>query len=504
MQRIQEGIGEHGEGVSGPPWILGHRGAPREAPENTLTSLSRALELGLDGVEYDLQSCASGEPVLLHDETLDRTTDRSGPVSALTLADLARADAGGWFDRRFMGEPLPLLEEALGISAPDPGTWPMHMIELKDPGLAGEVARALTRLERPLPVRIASFHRQVLQQARDLGLPTMLLVTEPSEDDRRFVRDERLVACASAPGAWRARAGAADWACERWSWSVDEPEDLLEACRLPLAGFNTNEPWRALALRALVALTPDDRGGHPLSAPRLEVAVSEPALERGRHGAWSGRWSFALGIRNPFPFRVGVTLACAVRGGAFEVQGLPWQGRLEAGAEVRVPLELSGGSWSPGEDPALFARFAWQRGPGRAGEALVLDRPLARVRTLVLGRDARRVEMLCEHPGEKPATMVVQRKRDELLAWVEDAGGLKDLRAWLRLGHEARCGGHGVRLSLPEGFDRLPEGVDFCVGFDGRAGDGPVEERRLRRWAGGLPYGLGSGAPARLLGAARA
>ena len=73
------GGGARAEAEPGPPWILGHRGAPLEAPENTLVGLSRALEYGLDGVEYDLQACATGEPVVLHDETLDRTTDARGP-----------------------------------------------------------------------------------------------------------------------------------------------------------------------------------------------------------------------------------------------------------------------------------------------------------------------------------------------------------------------------------------------------------------------------------------
>lgn len=127
MQELREGIGAHGERVPGPPWILGHRGAPRLAPENTLSSLQVALELGLDGVEYDLHACASGEPVLIHDETLERTTDASGPVAQLTLAELAGVDAGGWFAKRFRGEPLPLLEEALTLPG-RPGASPRHMI----------------------------------------------------------------------------------------------------------------------------------------------------------------------------------------------------------------------------------------------------------------------------------------------------------------------------------------------------------------------------------------
>src|SRR5262245_41274969 len=116
---MPEGASEHGEDVPGPPWILGHRGAPRETPENTQASLRRALELGLDGVEYDVQPSLAGEPVLLHDETLDRTTDLTGPVASRPLSELVHADAGSWFARRFAGEPLPLFEEALELAPPD-------------------------------------------------------------------------------------------------------------------------------------------------------------------------------------------------------------------------------------------------------------------------------------------------------------------------------------------------------------------------------------------------
>jgi glycerophosphoryl diester phosphodiesterase len=188
----EAGAGEFGERVPGPPWILGHRGAPREAPENTLAGLRRALDLGLDGVEYDLHALASGEAVLIHDETLDRTTSGKGPVAELTLPELAGIDAGSAFGKAFAGEPLPLLEEALDLPGNRAGAFPQHMIELKDPSLVGEVARALRALARPLSARIASFHRRVCLEARDCGLPTMLLVCDASAEDLDFVRDERI------------------------------------------------------------------------------------------------------------------------------------------------------------------------------------------------------------------------------------------------------------------------------------------------------------------------
>ena len=89
-----EDAGASGTWVPGPPWILGHRGAPREAPENTLASLRRALEIGVDGIEYDLRGNASHEPVLMHDEDLARTTDAKGLLAARGLPELFGVDAG--------------------------------------------------------------------------------------------------------------------------------------------------------------------------------------------------------------------------------------------------------------------------------------------------------------------------------------------------------------------------------------------------------------------------
>jgi len=255
-------IGARGEGVAGPPWILGRAGAPLEAPENTLAGLRRAIELGLDGVQYDVRACASDELVLLRDVGLERTSDAHGPLRARTLPELFGVDAGGWFDKRHAGEPLALLDEALPLEGPRPDRRPMHVIELREPGLLPEVARLLRGHPR-ISARVATARRDDCRELRDAGLSPMLLVERPDEDTRRFVRDERIAACAAPVSGWRAWRSVADgetWDCERWGTAVDDPADLLDACRLPLFGFDTSEPQRALFVRALCALAPQDAG----------------------------------------------------------------------------------------------------------------------------------------------------------------------------------------------------------------------------------------------------
>ncbi len=97
------------------PAIIGHRGARSNAPENTLAGLRRAHEEGATWVEFDVKLTRDGIPVLIHDETLDRTTDGRGAVRDLTLAELGRIDAGcpAVFGDRFRGERIPTLEQSL-------------------------------------------------------------------------------------------------------------------------------------------------------------------------------------------------------------------------------------------------------------------------------------------------------------------------------------------------------------------------------------------------------
>ena len=99
------------------PPVIGHRGAAKRAPENTLAGFRCAKALGCDWVEFDVQLTADGGLVLCHDDRLDRTTDAKGRVSDKTLREVRQADAGIRFDQCFAGERVPSLEEALVLCA---------------------------------------------------------------------------------------------------------------------------------------------------------------------------------------------------------------------------------------------------------------------------------------------------------------------------------------------------------------------------------------------------
>jgi glycerophosphoryl diester phosphodiesterase len=97
--------------------VIGHRGSAGHAPENTLASIREAARLGAKWVEFDVRLSADGVPMLLHDDTLDRTTDGTGPIANHTQDALWSLDAGIWYDERFSGERIPTLEETIAVLA---------------------------------------------------------------------------------------------------------------------------------------------------------------------------------------------------------------------------------------------------------------------------------------------------------------------------------------------------------------------------------------------------
>ena len=93
------------------PPVLAHRGASADVPENTMSAFVRAIQLGIQWVEFDVMLAACGTPIIFHDETLDRTTNASGNVGDYTYAYLQTLDAGAWFKSTYAGERIPTLDQ---------------------------------------------------------------------------------------------------------------------------------------------------------------------------------------------------------------------------------------------------------------------------------------------------------------------------------------------------------------------------------------------------------
>jgi glycerophosphoryl diester phosphodiesterase len=151
------------------PLVFGHRGGAKLGPENTMPAFARGLGAGADGIECDVRHAADGVPVVIHDATLDRTTDRTGPVSALSVKELAQVDATCRY------------QPPADVTLPTPraGIVPLAevlhafpearvIIELKDDSaaLAAAVADVVRRANAAGRVCIGSFHRPVVLAAR--------------------------------------------------------------------------------------------------------------------------------------------------------------------------------------------------------------------------------------------------------------------------------------------------------------------------------------------------
>jgi glycerophosphoryl diester phosphodiesterase len=101
------------------PIILAHRGDLAHAPENTLASFAQALQKGADGVELDAKLTSDGHVIVIHDTTVDRTTNGKGRIPSHSLESIRKLDAGAWFDEKFRGEKVPLLEEVFELVGKD-------------------------------------------------------------------------------------------------------------------------------------------------------------------------------------------------------------------------------------------------------------------------------------------------------------------------------------------------------------------------------------------------
>lgn len=170
------------------PRVVAHRGGGTLAPENTLGALRLGGAMGFGGVEFDVMLTGDGTPVLIHDETLERTTSGRGSVSAKTYAEIGKLDAGAWHGERFRGESVPTLVEAAKLCR-ELGLWPN--VEIKPAkGFEAQTGRAVGQLTldlwrgAALPPVLSSFSIEALAAAKEVApaLPRGMLVSRIPPD----------------------------------------------------------------------------------------------------------------------------------------------------------------------------------------------------------------------------------------------------------------------------------------------------------------------------------
>jgi glycerophosphoryl diester phosphodiesterase len=228
--------------------LIAHRGLSARAPENTLAALRLAVMERADALEWDVQASADGVPILLHDDTLDRTTNGSGRADALSLAELRSLDAGSWFDRSYAGQPIPSLAEALAFAAGRRGRIYPELKAGMGASVVGRVVDEIDAAGWSRGATVISLDWEALAEVRRRGSLRLGFIVERAEDFDRAVALAREDGNAIVDPDRRVL--------------LEEPERAARATAqgVPLATWTVNDAAEASALLAMGVggLTTDD------------------------------------------------------------------------------------------------------------------------------------------------------------------------------------------------------------------------------------------------------
>jgi glycerophosphoryl diester phosphodiesterase len=240
-------------GVLRPPVMrIAHRGASGQglAPENTLAALEMAIEIGVDLVEIDIHLTADGHPVVIHDRSVDRTTNGTGFIDTMTLSQVRQLDAGSWFDRSYYNEKIPTLEEVLDLCR---NRVPV-LIEAKTVESAEAAAVLIRSLRAQSHVVVQSFHGAGVRAVNrlDRRIPTAFLMSGGEAVLRRKTGVVRRVLKLGANAlALKYKAASPELvamflarAMGFWVWTVDEEEEMRAMIDMGVGGIITNYPDR--------------------------------------------------------------------------------------------------------------------------------------------------------------------------------------------------------------------------------------------------------------------
>jgi glycerophosphoryl diester phosphodiesterase len=233
--------------VSGQPHVIAHRGGTNWAPENTLSAFRKAIEAGAYGIELDIHRCKTGQLVVIHDETLNRTTNGIGYIKDTTIDDIKKLSAGSWYSSKFANEKVPLLSEVLDLVN---GKVEIN-IEIKNapiayPGIEDDLIALLSTYKFPDKINIISFDHQVLQKLHKKApqYKIGLLCSSILADIGDYARITGATAWDPSFDAARPDAvqDAHAHSIQVYVWTVDHPEDWGNMCKAGVDEIITNKP----------------------------------------------------------------------------------------------------------------------------------------------------------------------------------------------------------------------------------------------------------------------
>jgi glycerophosphoryl diester phosphodiesterase len=232
------------------PLIYGHRGASAYAPENTLTAFQLALEQGADGFELDAKLSSDGVVVVMHDQTVDRTTNQKGPVAGFSGVELHQMDAGCHFSPQFKGEPIPSLEEIF-IKFGKKLIINVELTNYTSPtdALPVKVAELIYNYDLEKTVLISSFHPlNLIRIHRKLPGITLGLLTLPGKKGAlgRSRFGSLIPQTAIHPHFQDVSQELIDYTHKKGkkvnAWTVNEPGDIQRMCSMGVDRIITDKP----------------------------------------------------------------------------------------------------------------------------------------------------------------------------------------------------------------------------------------------------------------------
>ena len=223
--------------------VTAHRGASHVAPENTLAAMSAAVEAGAEFAELDVHLTRDGEVVLMHDGTLDRTTNGTGEIWDYTLDELRALDAGSWFSEEFGGEPVPTLREVIKFAM---GRLKLN-IEIKvsreEPDIAAAVVSVIRAEECGTNCMVTSFSRETVEEVKRIApdIRTGFIFGRDYPDDV-LDGDWEVLSCNHevVDSAFVARAKASGKSVH--VWTVNDRATMMRLIGLGVDGIITNRP----------------------------------------------------------------------------------------------------------------------------------------------------------------------------------------------------------------------------------------------------------------------
>jgi glycerophosphoryl diester phosphodiesterase len=247
-------------GRPGTPLVVAHRGNSAVAPQNTLAAFEAAWRAGAGSIELDVQLTADGEVVVIHDDTVDATTDGTGALAGLSLGDVRALDAGSWFSPAFAGQRVPTLAEVVDLLHTRPGVE--LLLEVKGSWTTEQV-RKVTE-----PLRAAGLTDRVIGQSfwpetvaalgeADPALRRGLLVLEAGADLLDRCADLGVVTCNPVGTLLLQQPDLVDRlhaaGLQVMVWTLNEPEHWEAAVRLGVDGIITDRPDRLVGWLAASA-----------------------------------------------------------------------------------------------------------------------------------------------------------------------------------------------------------------------------------------------------------